>query len=268
MRAGLIGHTGFVGGNLLHQAASDGTPFDALFNSSTIDAIRGSQFDLLVCAGVSAVKWQANRDPAADQRGIDRLTSALAEVQARELVLISTIDVYPHPAGGGDEATPIEPAGHHAYGRHRLALEQWCRDRFPLLRVIRLPALFGPGLRKNALYDLLNDNMPGTINPAAAFQWYPLDRLWSDIGIARRAGLDLVNLFPEPILMRDIIAAAFPGASVGPEVRPAPRYAMQTRHARLFGGGGGYIMDAARSLDAMQRFVDAAKAAARPGSGS
>jgi hypothetical protein len=254
MRAGLIGHTGLVGGTLLRQ-----TEFAACYNSRNIEALAGDRFDLLVCAGVSAVKWQANRDPAADQAGIDRLTAALARATASELVLISTIDVYPDPAAGGDETTAIDPAGSHAYGRHRFALEQWCRARFPRVLVVRLPALFGTGLRKNAVFDLLHGHMLGNINPAAAFQWYPLARLWADIMVARQAALDLVNLFPEPLPMHAIIDAAFPGAPVGPATRPAPRYDMHTRHGRLFGADGPYLMHAAASLGALCRFVKEAR---------
>lgn len=255
LKTGLIGHTGFVGGTLLRQTA-----FDACYNSKTVGDLAGERFGLLVCAGVTAVKWQANRDPAADQAGIARLQAALSQAQADELVLISTIDVYPDPAAAGDEDTPIDPAANHSYGRHRFALEEWCRERFPRVRVIRLPALFGVGLRKNAVYDLLHGHMLGSINPAAAFQWYPLERLWADIGLARQAGLELVNLFPEPLPMHAIVEAAFPSAPVGPATQPAPRYDMRTRYGRLFGGGDRYLMDATACLAALCRFVEGARA--------
>ncbi len=250
MKSGLVGHTGFVGSTLLHHAA-----FDACYNSKNVESLATERFGLLVCAGVSAVKWQANRDPAADQVAIDRLTAALDRAEAAELILISTIDVYPDPAAGGTEGTPIDPAANHAYGRHRYALENWCRQRFPKVLVVRLPALFGPGLRKNAVFDLLQGHCLGNINPAAAFQWYPLERLWADIAVARRAGLDLVNLFPEPLPMHAIIDAAFPGAPTGPTRHPAPRYDMHTCHGRLFGGDARYMMDASASLTALCRFV-------------
>lgn len=250
MKSGLIGHTGFVGSTLLRHAS-----FDACYNSKSVESLVNERFGLLVCAGVSAVKWQANRDPAADQAAIDRLTAALGRTEAAELVLISTIDVYPCPAAGGTEATVIDPAANHPYGRHRYALENWCRQRFPKVLVVRLPALFGSGLRKNALFDLLHGHCLGNINPAAAFQWYPLERLWADIDVARHAGLDLVNLFPEPLPMHAIIDAAFPGASTGPARRPAPRYDMHTSYGRLFGGDARYVMDASASLTAVGRFV-------------
>jgi len=256
----LIGHTGFVGGTLARVAN-----WDARFNSATIGSIAGQSFDLILCAGVSAVKWLANQQPEADQAGIDRLTHPLGQARARELVLISTIDVYPDPEIPAHEDTAIDPSANHAYGRHRATLERWARDhvapdRFETVRIIRLPALFGAGLRKNALFDLLHDNMIGAINPAGVFQWYPMARLWNDIAIARAHDLTLVNLFPEPLPMARIIDAFFPGAAVGPAKHPAPTYRLGTRHGRPFGGDDRYIMSADSVMAAMAEFIQAERA--------
>src|SRR5471032_1906206 len=101
MRTALIGHTGFVGSNLLRQAR-----FDATYNSSNIEAIAGEEFDLLVCAGVRAEKWIANANPAADRGGIDRLIQALTTVKARRAILISSVDVFITPIEV-DESSPV-----------------------------------------------------------------------------------------------------------------------------------------------------------------
>jgi hypothetical protein len=248
----LIGHTGFVGGTLLRQR-----PFDDLFNSSNIADISGRSYDLVVCAGVPAAKWIANKDPEADRAGIARLTDALARVEAGEFILISTIDVYPDPASGAEETAPIDASSHHAYGANRYSLEQWVRGRFPHARIVRLPALFGEGLRKNALYDLLNDNGVEGINPLAQFQWYPMRRLTADLDRVRESELRLVNLFTEPLPMRLIIDAFFPGAGVGPDREPAPRYDLRTCHAQLFGGTNGYMTDALTILGEMALYIAA-----------
>src|SRR5262249_7287015 len=125
--AALIGHTGFVGGNLARQRS-----FDAFFNSSNIEGIAGRSFDLVVCSGARAEKWKANADPEADLNGIERLTRALEHVEARKLVLISTVDVFLDPVGV-DEESPTPMTGLHAYGRNRRRLEQIVASRFDAL---------------------------------------------------------------------------------------------------------------------------------------
>lgn len=251
-KTALIGHSGFVGGTLLRER-----PFDDLFNSSNIGDIAGASYDTIVCAGVSAVKWLANKDPDADREGIARLTGPLATVRAREFVLISTIDVYPDPAAAADESAGIDPSLNHPYGAHRYQLEQWVQTHFPDARIVRLPALFGPGLRKNALYDLLNGNDVGGINPLGEFQWYPLHRLWGDLDIIRAAGLRLVNLFGQAVAMSDVADAFFPCAALGSATKPAPSYNLRTRYADLFGGANGYILRAETILGEMARYIAA-----------
>ena len=148
----LIGSTGFVGGNLLAQHT-----FSQGFNSRNIEDIRGREFDLVVSAGTPAVKWRANQDPAADWAAIQRLTSNLESVRAKHFVLISTLNVYPD-SRGVNEDDPIDEAALQPYGRHRYRLERFVAERFPNSVIVRLPGIFGPGLKKNFLFDLREHN--------------------------------------------------------------------------------------------------------------
>ncbi len=250
----LIGHTGFVGSNL--AATGD---YGALFSSRNIGDIRGRHFGRVVCAGVSAKKWVANKEPEADRAGIRALTEQLEAVRAERFVLISTVDVYAHAAGVDEAVDPVRD-GLHPYGLHRLELEDFVNDRFPGALVLRLPALFGPGLRKNALYDLLHDNMLAAINPAAAFQWYPVTRLVDDIARAEAAGLRLAHLATEPLPTREILDRFFPDKTVGGG-GAAAAYDVRTRHAEAFGGSGGYVMDRGQVLSAIGAFVAAERVA-------
>ena len=113
----LIGHTGFVGANLAAQH-----PFNTWYNSKNIEAVRGHRFELLVVSGMPAAKWVANRDPQADRAVLDRLWGCLRTVHADAVVVISTVDVYPHPLGV-DEDTLIDPVLQQPYGKHRLELK-------------------------------------------------------------------------------------------------------------------------------------------------
>lgn len=245
MTAALIGHTGFVGSNLARQIA-----FDVLVNSSNVDELRGRSFSLMVCAGARAEKWKANRDPAADRAGIERLLAVLREVRAQRVVLISTVDVFETPAGV-DESSSADAT--HAYGRNRRALEELCQERFGAL-VLRLPALFGPGLKKNAVYDLLHENQVEKIHPASTYQFYDVRRVWADAEKARAARIDLLHLATEPVSMGEIASRCFGRELRAPEGAPA-RYDVRTRHAEVWGGRAGYLCSREDVLRGLEDFV-------------
>jgi nucleoside-diphosphate-sugar epimerase len=249
MRNALIGDTGFVGGNLLAQHE-----FEARFNSKNIDEIAGCEFDWLVVAGMPAAKWIANRDPERDRAVLEHLTGCLATARARQVVVISTVDVYPNPVGV-DEGASIDGAAQQPYGRHRLMLEQMAASHFDRVLVVRLPGLFGRGLKKNAVYDLLHDNELGKLHAGGIFQFYGLDRLWNDVRIAAQAGVELVNFATEPVSIREIARQAFGIDFDNDTGVPPSRYDMRTKHAELFGGRSGYLCDRKQVLRELADFV-------------
>jgi nucleoside-diphosphate-sugar epimerase len=253
-RSAMIGHTGFVGGNLCRQF-----DFTDLYNSSNIDSIAGRAYDLVVCAGARAEKWRINRDPAADRADLTRLTTALSTVCAGYVVHISTVDVYPNPESV-DETTTIDRAELHPYGLHRLELEEFVRARFDAL-LVRLPGLFGTGLRKNIIYDFLHVNNLHKIDSRGRYQFYGLDRLWADITRARELSLQLVNLATEPVAVADVAQAAF-GLKFDNIVSASPpsAYDMWSRYAQAMGGSGHYLCDAGTVLDGINSFVQRERA--------
>lgn len=246
--AALIGHTGFVGGNLLAQRE-----FDACYNSSNIDEIAGRSFDLLVCAGAPAEKWKANATPDRDTANVERLAGALACANARRVVLLSTVDVFATPIGV-DEDSAVPTAALHAYGRNRRLLEERVASRFETT-IVRLPGLYGPGLKKNVIFDFLHDNDVRKIDSRGVFQFYDTTRLWRDIDVALRHRLPLVHLPTEPVNVAQVARAAF-GIEFENRVAPNPaRYDVRTRHAALFGRSGAYIETAKQTLDGIAAFV-------------
>jgi hypothetical protein len=247
----LIGYTGFVGGFLAERER-----FDLLIHRANVDLLRRRDLERVVCAGLPAAKWIANREPEADRANMVHLCDTLRTVTAKSFVLISTIDVYPRTQDA-DEDFDCSVAANHAYGRHRLEFEGFIRDRFPYALILRLPAVFGPGLRKNVLFDLMMGNQLEKVNPASSFQWYPLERLPEDIGRAERHRLKLANLFTEPLATSAILDCHFPEAQVGAEAQPAAHYDLHTRYAHVFGGSGRYVMSAASALEAIGSFCGA-----------
>ena len=149
MKKALIGYTGFVGGNLVRQM-----DFDDLYNSKNISQIENKSYDIIICAGVRAEKYLANKYPEQDLEQIQSLIDLLGTVRCSHFVLISTIDVYNNPSDV-DEDTKIDETTLHAYGKNRLYMEKWAAQKFAKHTIIRLPALFGTGLKKNFIYDCM-----------------------------------------------------------------------------------------------------------------
>ncbi len=156
MRNALIGYTGFVGNNINKQ-----NRFDFQFNSSNINDIKNKDFDLVVCAGITANKWWSNRNPQEDLFNIKKLLDILKTVKAKQFVLISTIDVFSQPVNA-DELSDIDQDKILPYGKNRFFVEEFVRKNFSKNLIVRLPGLFGDGLRKNFIFDLIN-NAPKTV---------------------------------------------------------------------------------------------------------
>lgn len=98
---------------------------------------------------------EANRNPSRDLAKLEALMDCLDTLQSRRFVLISTIAVLANFADGPDESAALYESK-IAYGRNRRALEVFCAGRFTNCMIVRLPALYGAGLRKNFIFDLLN----------------------------------------------------------------------------------------------------------------
>ena len=150
----LVGSTGFVGGNL----AASGV-FSRQYHSTDVQQGFGQENDLVVYAGVPAAMYLANRDPEADLAVMRVARENLRRLAGRRVVLISSICVYADSRGRTERDVPA-PEGLAAYGANRLQLEQCLREDRPDALIVRLPALYGLGLKKNFLYDL------HTITPA------------------------------------------------------------------------------------------------------
>ncbi|RTE08157.1 NAD-dependent epimerase/dehydratase family protein [Paenibacillus whitsoniae] len=203
MSTALIGYTGFVGSSLLKQ-----TSFDELYNSKNIQEIDGMKFSLVICAGAPAVKWKANQEPEQDFANIQKLTEHLKKIDAEEFILISTVDVYKYPKEV-DENTQINAAELEPYGKHRYYLEQFVQENFKKFTIIRLPGLFGAGLKKNIIFDLMNNNCLHLTHHQSVFQFYDMSRLWNDIQTVRHENLSLINFATEPVSAHEIAQSCF-----------------------------------------------------------
>jgi len=235
MKKAIIGFSGFVGSNISKQES-----FDFLYNSKNINEIIGKEFDLLVIAAPSAVKWQANKEPEKDLEMINNLIEILSKVRANKVVHISTVDVYKTPINT-DEDIAINPEENHPYGKHRYYIEEFVRKNFKKHLIVRLPGLFGNGLKKNFIFDMLNNNCLDMTHKDSSFQFYCLDNIWRDIEIALKNSLSLINFATEPLSVAEISKKCFKKEFTNITENPPVFYDMKSRYASMYGNNDNYI---------------------------
>ena len=249
MKNALIWYTWFVWSNLDFQYE-----FDYKYNSKNIWDIYNNSFDLVVCAWVRAVKRYANQHPEEDLQWIENLITHLKTIQAKKFVLISTIDVYPSP-NWAYEDTEQDFLNNYPYWKNRFYLENFVKDKFKDYLILRLPWLFGKNIKKNVIFDLLNNNQIEKIIPNASFQYYYLDNLWKDIQICIDNNLKVVNFATEPLETQEIIDKFFPETKVWECVDNPMRYDFKTRYDKIFHGENWYMYSKNEIINNLSDFI-------------
>jgi len=172
----IIGYTGFVG-NILKKDVEDCD----YYNSKNIKDITYKKYSTIFCCGISALRWWANQNPEDDYSKIESLLNILKNVKCDKFVLISTIAIH-------DD----EP-----YGKNRKITEDVIQNLFKNVYIFRLPSVYGRGLKKNLIFDILNNNLKNPVNLSQSFQWYNVDDLYYDILKIDKPGI--YELYPESI---------------------------------------------------------------------
>lgn len=192
----LIGYSGLLGKTL-----QDYYDFDFVFNSKNIEEFRqipNGTNAYLTC--LPATKWLVNKEPEKDMQLIMSLIELFKTKKFNNIYLFSTIDVYCDSPCGVDESFIPNLIGLN-YGSNRYRFERMILNslEYNELKILRLPALFGKYIKKNVIFDLLNNNQVDNINLNSRFQWYDLSNLQKDIKMCSDRKETLFNLFPEPI---------------------------------------------------------------------
>lgn len=243
----LVGYTGFVGGNIRNQHQ-----FDSLYDANNIEEMKGHTFDIIVCAAAPGVKWLANQKPEEDLSSIKRLIEALSEVKAKKFVLISTIDVYPL-AQEVDEDSPIDGKNLEPYGRNRRMLEEFVMSTFDYT-IVRLPALFGMGLKKNIIYDYIH-KISTQIPKDNSYQFYYLANIWKDIVIALENKLQIINFATEPISFKELEKEIFGQDFFSDSPKKAMQYDMHTKYSSLWEKEGMYLYYKEKIIEDLKKFI-------------
>lgn len=201
----IVGNTGLIGKTIIENVN-----FDLQYNSKNInelivDSTDGSDL-FLSC--LPATKWKVNKNLQEDLNNINNIINILSKKKYNNITLISTIDIYNESPLNSNELD-VPKITKLSYGNNRFLFELMVSDLLSYndLKIFRLPALFNKHIKKNILFDLINNNNVNQINSNSYFQWYNLDKLYLDINhnIELHPNEKIFNLFTEPVHTKEII---------------------------------------------------------------
>lgn len=249
MKSCLIGYSGLIGSTLCKSH-----DFIDMYRKSNIHEIKNKAYDLVICAGAPAEKWRANLNPLQDEKNIDLLINNLNNIKAKKFVLISTVDVFGN-SNNVDEKSIITNANNYPYGINRRKLELYIMKKFKNHIIIRLPALVGNGLKKNALFDIKNNNNIHLIDSRNIYQFYPLENLWKDITKTFKLEKNLIHLTSEPISIELIYSLLIKKEFKNHILKDPIKYNMKSIYSEKFYGLPNYQYDKKNVLDCILEYL-------------
>jgi nucleoside-diphosphate-sugar epimerase len=244
----LIGSTGFVGSNLLQQFS-----FDEFLSSKNIRSFKGVNVEQAIIAAGDARKWFANQNPEEDRSHINRLISDISAINIRKIILFSTVDVF--GTKEGDEEALKWQTPSDVYGANRLYLENRIKEICKNVTIIRLPGLYGPGLKKNLIYDISCGRELLGFNPRSTFQWFDLLDLKTVLDFVENENIRSLNVCSEPISVAELLQFLELDLSRTSELSPLVQYDIKTKNAGSFNGGKMYMYEKRNTLLRIQKFL-------------
>lgn len=168
----VIGARGFLGSAIAAGAAARGYAVTAV-DTHNYESLRGSNADLLINAAGNSSKFIDDQDPARGyELSVTSVLHVLHDFRFAFYVQLSSGAIYPHENDPlqNSETTPLHPAEMSGYGLHKWLAEQLVQHYAPRHLILRMGGFVGPGIRKNALFDLLT-HRPLFVHPDSEFQY-------------------------------------------------------------------------------------------------
>ncbi len=168
----ILGGHGLVGSAFARVCERSGKQFSIIDRLNYKDHM-GGRCDLFVNANGNSRKPLAKSDPLADfDASVRSVRASLVDFRHETYIHLSSCDVYPDCSAPQVtmEDQPLDPALQSPYGCHKFLAEQCVRHAANDWIIFRLGGFVGPGLKKNAIFDILNGG-PLWLQPESALQF-------------------------------------------------------------------------------------------------
>ncbi|MCH2174009.1 NAD(P)-dependent oxidoreductase [Myxococcota bacterium] len=223
----ILGGEGFVGSAFVRHCQSRGLEFTTVTRGN-YDSLVGTSCDVFINSNGNSSKPRAREDPLWDfDANVRSVRQTLLDFRVALYVHVSSCDVYADCSSPETtrEDQPLDPAGQTPYGFHKFLAEQCVRHEAPRWLITRMGGFVGPGLKKNAVYDVLNGG-PLWLDPASELQFLHTDTaadLVMDLVANRVEGTEVNVCGSGVVSLREVMAWAGTDVPVQPD-SPRVRY--------------------------------------------
>lgn len=173
----IIGGKGFVGSAFARVCEATGRVYRVITRQNYHEFI-GQRCDIIINANGNSKKFLAKEAPLQDfDASVRTVRASLVDFEYDYYVYLSSCDVYSDcssPATTSEDEI-IDVTKQSPYGFHKYLAEQCVQHAAKKWLIIRFGGFVGPGLTKNAIYDILNSG-PLWLDPESELQFMHTDR--------------------------------------------------------------------------------------------
>jgi nucleoside-diphosphate-sugar epimerase len=223
----ILGGRGMLGSAFADYCDKSGRPYTVIARGDYA-SLRGRSCDIFVNANGNSRKPLASAQPLEDfEASVRSVRASLVDFRYRRYVHLSSCDVYPtcDSAETTREEQIPDPARQSPYGFHKYLAEQCVQHVAREWLILRFGGFVGPGLKKNAIYDILRGG-PLYLDPASELQYLHTARAAE---IAFRlldggVGNEVFNVCGKGVVRLSEVAALSPTAVTAKPGSPLVRY--------------------------------------------
>jgi nucleoside-diphosphate-sugar epimerase len=172
----VLGGDGFVGSGFARMLRAQGRKFE-IVTRGNYQSYVGRACEILINANGNAKKLLAKDDPKSEfQASVASVRNSLVDFRYDTYVLLSTCDVYPDYSSSESthEDAVIDVSRQSPYGFHKYLAELCVRHAATNWLIVRQGGFVGPGLKKNAVFDVLRGDRVW-VRPESRFQYIHTD---------------------------------------------------------------------------------------------
>jgi nucleoside-diphosphate-sugar epimerase len=178
LKVTVIGAEGFVGSAFVRYLKNVDVELREITRQNYAESV-GTKSDVVIEAACNSKKFLSDKEPLQDfDLSVTHRLKTLLDFPAEFHLHISSVDVYSNlsnfEATKEDSEIDLKTSSH--YGFNKLLAEQLVRHHAQNWLILRLAGMVGEGLRKNPIFDILNDGQI-FIHPDSNYQFMPTDEV-------------------------------------------------------------------------------------------